>query len=99
MPTSGRRDVVFILTRDEVLACAVELGIPPERITDDVIRLVERRVRSGLRHWPEIMRNALREGLNCPLGQDCYRSCAWWKNDKCAFPAKSNKKGRERPDE
>jgi hypothetical protein len=28
----------------------------------------------------------------CPFGLDCYPSCFWWENGKCAFPQKADKR-------
>lgn len=35
-------DVVYLLTREDVLACAREMGIPEEVITDDVLYKVKK---------------------------------------------------------
>ncbi len=78
-------EVIFIVTKDDVLACASELGISSEQLTDDVIEQVKRRVSLGLGHWPEVVRSALREVIKCPLGLVCYPSCFWWQDGKCTF--------------
>ncbi len=31
------KDTVFVLTREDVLGCAREMGIPEEAITDDIL--------------------------------------------------------------
>ena len=71
---------IFMLTRDDVLACADELGIPKEQITDDVIELAKMRVSLGLHHWPEVIRGIVKEAIKYPLGLVCYPSCAWWED-------------------
>jgi len=89
-------DIVFMLIKEDVLACATELGISKEQVTDNVIELVKRRVRLELSHWPEVVKAALKEAIKCPLGLDCYPSCAWWQDGRCTFPEqvkKETKKG------
>ena len=93
-------NIVFMLIKEDVLACAMELGISKEQITDDVIESVKRRVRLEFSRWPEVwpevIKAALKEAIKCPLGLDCYPSCAWWKGGKCTFPEqvkKETKKG------
>lgn len=79
-------NIIFMLTKDDVLACANELGISKEQVTDDVIELVKRRVSFAVGNWPDVVRSALKEAVGCPLGLVCYPSCFWWKNGKCTFP-------------
>ena len=74
-----------MLTKDDVLACANELGISKEQVTGDVIKLVKRRVSLGLGNWPEVVKSALREAIKCPLGLVCYPSCFWWQDGRCTF--------------
>ena len=81
---------IAMLTTDEILAYADELGIPREQITDDVIELVKRKVSLGLQyHWPVVMKDIFKEAIECPLGLVCYPSCAWWENGKCTFLRKN----------
>ena len=86
MSPSYEEDIVFMLTKEDVLACVVELGISKEQITDDVIESVKRRVSLEFSRWTEVVKAALKEAIECPLGLDCYPSCAWWKDGKCTFP-------------
>ena len=81
-----KEDIIFVLTKDEVLTCAMELGMPREQVTDAVIESVKRRVSLEFSHWPEVVKSALSEAIKCPLGLDCYPSCYWWKDGKCTFP-------------
>lgn len=85
MAEDSRKDIIFMLTKDEVLTCAHELGISKEQVTDDVVELVKRRLNLEFRHWPEIVKSLLKEATKCPLGLVCYPSCFWWKNGGCAF--------------
>ena len=91
MSETSEQDIIFLLTKDDVLACANELGIPEEQLTEDVIELVRRRVRLALRNWSEVVKNTLKEAIKCPLGLVCYPSCAWWKDGKCIFPREVNR--------
>ena len=94
MSERREKDIIFTLTKDDVLACANELGMSEEQVTDDVIELVKRRVSLGLGNWREVVKSALREVIECPLGLVCYPSCFWWKDGKCNFPR--SKKGGTR---
>ncbi len=48
MAESDKKDIllmaILMVTRDDVLTSADELGIPEEQVTDDVIELVKERV-------------------------------------------------------
>jgi len=63
MTSDSRRDIVFILTREDVLLCAQEMGIPAEAITDDVFEQVKKGVEWGLECWAEVMREAINFAL------------------------------------
>ena len=75
-----------MLTEDQALACASELGISEGEVTDDIIELVKRKLSLEFSHWPELIKSILREATKCPLGLKCYPSCYWWKDGKCIFP-------------
>ncbi len=56
---ASAKEVVFILTREDVLLCAQQMGIPEEAITDDVFNQVKKGVEWGLESWHEVMREAI----------------------------------------
>jgi hypothetical protein len=56
-------EVVFILTREDVIACAKEMGIPGEVITDDVFYKVKKGVESAWEGWPEVVKAAINYAL------------------------------------
>jgi len=56
-------EVVFILTVEDIIACAKEMGIPKKAITDDVIHRVKKGVEFGLECWSEVVKTALDEAL------------------------------------
>jgi len=56
-------EVVFLLQRQDVLNCAVEMGIPAEAITDDVLELVKKGVEFGLECWSEVVKEAINLAL------------------------------------
>ena len=56
-------EVVFILTKEDVLLCAKEMGIPAEAITDDAFYQVKKGVESGLGCWSEVMKEAINFAL------------------------------------
>ncbi len=53
------KDVIFILTKEDVLECARMKGIPDEAITDDVLLQVRKMVDSGLECWSEVVMTAI----------------------------------------
>ena len=56
-------EVVFILTMEDVIACAKDMGTPKEAITDDVFHRVKKGVEFGLECWTEVVKTALDEAL------------------------------------
>ena len=56
-------DVVFTLTREDVIECAKEMGILPEAITDDVFQLVKWGVEWGLECWSQVVKEAINFAL------------------------------------
>ena len=56
-------EVVFILTMEDVVNCAREMGIPKKAITDDVFYQVKKGVEFGLECWSEVVTTALDEAL------------------------------------
>jgi len=48
---------------EDVIACAKEMGIPKEAITDDVFHRVKKGVEFGLECWTEVVKTALDEAL------------------------------------
>lgn len=86
MSTSYPKDIIFMLTKDEVLACAKELRIPIGQVTDEVIELVKGRLNREFGYWPEVIKDVLTQATKCPLGLVCFPSCSWWKDSRCTFP-------------
>ena len=56
-------EVVFILTMEDVIACAKEMGIPKEAITDDILYKVRKGVESAWEGWPEVVKSAISYAL------------------------------------
>ncbi len=56
-------NTIFILTREDVIECAQEMGIAEEAITDDVLYQVKKGVEWGLECWTEVVKTALDEAL------------------------------------
>jgi len=71
LPNPARREVsrvsdlstVFILTKDDVIGCARQMGIPEEAITDDVLHQIKKGVEFGLDCWTDVVKTALEEAL------------------------------------
>jgi hypothetical protein len=56
------KKAVFILTKEDVINCAKEMGIPAEAITDDVLDRVKKGVECGLfgrGGWREVVKEAI----------------------------------------
>jgi len=56
-------DTIFILTREDVIGCAREMGIPEEAITDDVLRQVKVVVEWGFEFWSVVVKEAINMAL------------------------------------
>jgi hypothetical protein len=58
-PAMADKDTIFVLTREDVIGCAREIGIPEAAITDDVLAQVKKGVEWGLECWSEVVKTAL----------------------------------------
>ena len=81
---------LFVVTKDSVLTCASELGIPEEQITDDIIELVREKVSQVLGDWRDVVKSMVKETIEketikCPLGMVCSPSCAFRQVGKCSL--------------
>ena len=56
-------EVLFTLTKDDVIACANEMGIPQEAITDEVLEQVKKGMEWGLDCWPDVVKEAINLAL------------------------------------
>ncbi len=97
MAENSKKDILvmamFMVTRDDVLACANELGISEEQVTDDVIELVKERVSEGLGSWRGLIKGMVKETISkggiekevieCPLGLVCSPYCTWREVGEC----------------
>ena len=52
-------NVIFILTKEDALECAREMGIPAETITQDFLARVKKGVGWGLECWSEVVKEAI----------------------------------------
>ena len=59
----GDLNTIFILTKDDVVGCAREIGIPEEAITDDILAQVKKGVEWGLECWSEVVKEAINMAL------------------------------------
>ncbi len=57
------KDTIFVLTREDVIECAREMGIPEEAITDDVLYQVRKGIEFGLECWSEVVKEAINMAL------------------------------------
>jgi len=58
---------IFAVTKNDVLTCANELGIPEEQITDEVIELVKKKVSQGLRDWRMVVKSIVKKTIKFPV--------------------------------
>ena len=58
------KDTIFVLSREDVIECAREMGIDEEAITDDVLYQVKKGVEFGLECWSDVVKTAISEALN-----------------------------------
>jgi hypothetical protein len=56
-------DTIFVLTREDVVGCAREMGIPEEAITDDILAQVKKGVMWGLECWSEVVKESINMAL------------------------------------
>jgi hypothetical protein len=54
---------IFVLTREDVIGCAREMGIAEEAITDDILAQVKKGVEWGLECWSEVVKEAINMAL------------------------------------
>jgi len=54
---------IFVLTKEDVIECARQMGIPAEAITDDVLYQVKKGVEFGLESWSEVVKEAINFAL------------------------------------
>jgi hypothetical protein len=59
----AKNDTIFVLSREDVLNCAKEMGIPETAIDDDVLEQVKTGVEWGLECWSEVMKEAINMAL------------------------------------
>jgi hypothetical protein len=58
------KDVVFVLTREDVIECARDLGIPEEAMTDEVLKEIKKGVDWGMEFWSNVVQEAIRIAIN-----------------------------------
>ena len=87
MAESSKEDIIimaiFMVTKNDILACANELGMPEEWVSDDLIELVKEKVSQDMRDWREVIKSIVKEAIECPLSLVCSPSCAWREVGRC----------------
>ena len=77
---------LLVVTKDDILACADELGLSEEEVTEELVESVKDKVSQGLSGWREAVRGMVKEAIKCPLGLVCSPSCAWREVGGCMLP-------------
>ncbi|MDD4986284.1 MAG: hypothetical protein PHQ43_10955 [Dehalococcoidales bacterium] len=62
-PTMADTDTIFVLSKEDVVDCAREMGIPEEAITDDILAQVKKGVEWGLECWSDVVKEAINMAL------------------------------------
>ena len=57
------KDTIFVLSKEDVVGCARDMGIPEEAITADILAQVKKGVEWGLESWSEVVREAINMAL------------------------------------
>jgi hypothetical protein len=60
---NGSSEVIFLLSRDDVVECARQMGIPEDVITEDLLYQVKKGVEFGLECWVEVVQEAINFAL------------------------------------
>ena len=88
MTEQDNRDVLlmalFVVTRDDVLSSAREVGLTEAEVSDDVIEMVKERVSQGLGDWREKIKELVKDAIRCPLGMACSTACPYREIGQCA---------------
>jgi len=61
--SQASQDTIFILSREDVISCAKEMGISEEAITDDILAQVKKGVEFGLECWVDVVKEAINTAL------------------------------------
>jgi hypothetical protein len=56
-------NTIFVLTKEDVVGCAREMGLPEEAITDDILAQVKKGVEWGLECWSDVVKVAINFAL------------------------------------
>ncbi len=90
MTVNGKEDdlftVMFMVTKKDVLTWADELGIPLDKITDEVVFMLKEKIQQDAASWQELFEHMVKEAIKCPLDMVCMRSCAWREVGNCKLP-------------
>lgn len=57
------KNTIFVLSKEDVIACARDMNIPKEAITDDVLEQVRKGVEWGLDCWADVVKEAINLAL------------------------------------
>jgi len=102
MEYGDKEDVLLIalmvVTKDVVLSCADELGIPEEDVNEEVLSTVKKKINQVFGDYRDTIQDviigtlqkemAVSEVSTCPLGLTCYHSCAFMIEGVCQLPKK-----------
>jgi hypothetical protein len=95
MTAKHAENVIYTLLKDEVSACAQDLGISEEQVAYGILKGMRKIVDLEIGHWPLVDTSNPQGVSDCPLGLDCYPSCAWWSENGCLFMEEAVIRGKQ----
>ncbi len=63
MVTTESNETIFAISRQDVINCAKEMGLPEEAITEELLDQVKDGVSWGLEYWAEVVKAAIKFAL------------------------------------
>jgi len=63
MATNKTDEAIFVISKQDVINCAKEMGLPEEAITDELLDQVKDGVSWGLEYWSEVVKAAIKFAL------------------------------------
>jgi hypothetical protein len=63
MVSTNSEETIFTISRQDVINCAQEMGLPAEAITDEFLAQVKMGVEWGMEYWAETVKAAIKFAL------------------------------------
>ncbi|MFC1949763.1 hypothetical protein ACFLW0_06295 [Chloroflexota bacterium] len=87
---------ILMVTVDDVLSCAYEVGLPQEQITEETLEKVKEATTKGISNWRSTIRRIVKEVItgeyaDCPMGMTCSPACSFHQSGECELAKELNK--------